>query len=137
MHKRSVPYFRIVAALLLLALMALTAGCTGSGASSGPRTQTVPMQVDNVKVAVGTEKPVRVQVQISGVVGDSCNKLDKVVQSRSDNAIAINITVVRTLDVPCMQLAQLYNETVNLEGDFPPGQYTVTVNSVATSFTVR
>jgi hypothetical protein len=128
--------WRIAAPLALLSLTVLAAGCAAFD-STGPRTETVPIQIDSVAVAVGTQPPAPVQAVIKGVVGDSCNNLEKVVQSRQGKDITFKITAVRTLGVPCMQVAQLYNETLQLDGDFPPGQYTVTVNTVSKSFTVR
>jgi pyruvate-formate lyase-activating enzyme len=128
--------WRIAARLVLLSLTVLAAGCAAPD-STGPRTETVPIQIDSVAVDVGTPQPAPVQAVIKGVVGDSCNNLEKVAQSRQGKDITIKITAIRSLGVPCMEVAKLYNETLQLGGDFPPGQYTVTVNTVSKSFTVR
>ena len=80
--------------------------------------------------------PARVVVAVDGVVGDSCNTLKGVKQERKGNTVTVTITAERKLGGVCQELAQLYQETIRLEGDFPPGEYTVNVNGVKEEFTV-
>ncbi len=80
--------------------------------------------------------PAALEVDIQGVIGDSCNQLDQVEQQRDGNEVVLTITAIRTLGVPCRELAQPYDETIPLQGDFEPGIYTVTVNGVSDAIEV-
>jgi hypothetical protein len=56
--------------------------------------------------------------------------LDAIEQSRRGNTISVLITVRRTTDGPCIQVIELFERNIRLEGPFGPGRYTVRVNDV-------
>lgn len=112
-------------ALLLLAL----AACSGKPADEPPtRLEIVPIQIDEVKVAVMKSLPAQISLEVRGIIGDSCNSLNAITQTRKGNEVEVSITAVRKHGVPCMELAQLFEQTIKLDGDFPPGTYTIKVN---------
>lgn len=127
-------WHRLRLAATFLAVAALVAACGQRPLL--PRTEVVEILIDAVEVQVVGSDPVRVQVHVKGVVGDSCNTLDKVTQAREGNQVEVTITALRKTDGPCLEYAQLYDQVLELEGTFPPGEYEVAVNGVVRTFMV-
>ena len=119
------------------------AGGTGD-IDSGPVVATVAppaaggnlLQVDTVEVLILESFPVQVNAVIGGTVPDACTEIGEIAQRRSDNAIELTITTTRDPAAFCAQVLTAVEETVALDGDFPAGEYTVTVNGVTESFRV-
>jgi hypothetical protein len=70
------------------------------------------------------------------VVGDGCTELSGVTTARSGNSVTVTILSTRPEEAICIQIARLYDATLALPGDFPPGQYVLRVNSVEKTFAV-
>lgn len=129
--------------LWLLGALAVVA-CAGPSPAPSPtvspdqpvESEIVLIDIHEVAVHQVGFDPAALEVDVQGVVGDSCNQLDQVQQARDGSGVTITITAIRTLGVPCMELAQLYDDTIPLEGEFEPGTYTVTVNGLADEFEV-
>lgn len=131
---------RAVILSALFAVLAVTAACATNG-NDPDSEQTVSavqveIRVNTIEVQQTAYDPAQIVVAVEGVVGDSCNQLAGVQQERTGNAIDVTITAIRTVGIECMELAQVYNEAIPLEGEFMPGNYTVTVNGVSQDFTV-
>ncbi|MFQ5944837.1 MAG: hypothetical protein ACE5NC_01120 [Anaerolineae bacterium] len=124
--------------LLLFGVLAVAA-CVGPSPSPAPpgrpdqsvETEVVLIDIHEVAVHQVGFDPAKLEVDVQGVIGDSCNQLDQIEQRRDGGEVTITITAIRTVGVPCMELAQLYDDTIPLEGDFEPGSYTVAVNGVS------
>jgi hypothetical protein len=123
--------FRLIA--LFLTALALAA-CGAQPAQPG--TTTSPANVTGVEVSVRESLPVQVEAHITGQLGDGCMSLGPITQTRSGNLIEVSVPAIRTQAEICTMVMQLIDERVTLEGEFAPGEYTVRVNGVETSFTV-
>jgi hypothetical protein len=73
---------------------------------------------------------------VRGVLGDGCTELDGVTGARRGNTVTLTILSTRPEDAICTQIAKLYDATITLPGDFPPGDYLLRVNSVEKAFSV-
>lgn len=117
----------------LIAALALTAAACGDSttAPSTPKTVTRPIQIDSVDVALTPPT-----AHVRGVVGDGCTELSGVTTARSGNSVTVTILSTRPEEAICIQIARLYDATLALPGDFPPGRYVLRVNSVEKTFAV-
>jgi len=113
----------------------LLAACGRSPTTAPPRpTQIIrPIQVDSVQVRVQASQ---VSVHVRGVIGDGCTELSGTSMSRADASVHIQILSQRPAEAICTQIARLYDETLRVPGDFAPGHYALSVNSVETTFDV-
>ena len=96
-----------------------------------------PIQVDSVDVLVQESSPPQASAHVQGVIGDGCSSLHSVEQQRSETTVVLTILRRRPADAICTQIAKLYDETIRLEGTFPPGRYVLLVNGLETSFTTQ
>lgn len=133
---------------LILLVMVLAAACAPSVAPapakpispvspvSTPGRQFLidPIQIDQVNVRIAESFPVQVFAHVTGVIGDGCSQVLPAEQKRDGNTITITINRQRPADAMCTQIAKIYEETVRLTGDFPPGDYIVKVNAVTRTF---
>ncbi len=103
---------------------------------ASPELEIRPISIDSVEVTVLESAPVQVQAHVQGTIGDGCTKLHSVDQERSGNTITVTILSERPRDAVCTQIAMLYDETIRLDGDFPPGSYQLHVNAFDTRFRV-
>jgi hypothetical protein len=71
---------------------------------------------------------------VRGVIGDACSSLHSVEQERTGNTVVVTILRQRPANAICTQIARLYDDTIRLDGAFPPGAYVVRVNGTETSF---
>lgn len=96
-----------------------------------------PIQIDSVDVQVMQSSPPTVAAQVRGVVGDGCSVLHSVKQERSGSTVTITILRQRPRDAICTQIALLYDERIQLEGQFAAGDYVLRVNGVQRAFTIQ
>ncbi len=96
-----------------------------------------PIQIDKVEVQIGESVPVQVSAHITGVIGDGCSSAMPVEQQRDGNTITLTINRQRPADAICTQIAKVYDETIQLKGDFPTGDYVLKVNTVTQTFTIK
>jgi hypothetical protein len=112
------------------------AGCGQSTPAAGDLV-IQPIQVDSVDVLVQESSPPQASAHVRGVIGDGCSSLHSVGQERSETTVVLTILRRRPADAICTQIAKLYDETIRLEGTFPPGHYALLVNGLETSFTTQ
>lgn len=93
--------------------------------------------VETVDVRIAESFPVQVYADVTGVLGDGCTTLHAIEQSRDGNKINVAILTERPANAVCTMIAVLLEESVKLEGEFPPGRYELTVNQVTTEFEVQ
>ncbi|HSH03887.1 MAG TPA: hypothetical protein VLL52_15330 [Anaerolineae bacterium] len=94
----------------------------------------VKIYVDTVEATVAADNSI--DLHVTGTIGDACNTLEGVAQKRDGNNVTVTITALRQTGVACAELAQLYDETIRLDGVFEPGDYNIKVNDIASSVTV-
>ncbi len=133
--------------LLLAAATVLTAGCSPDdflpldrGGPPTPEGKQIfaseLLPVERVDVQVLESFPVQVQVVVQGSLPDACTEVGEVRQTRDGNTLTMTIGTSRPVDAMCAQVLMPVEQTVPLDGPFPPGTYVVNVNGVETSFTV-
>jgi hypothetical protein len=94
-----------------------------------------PIQVESVEVVVAESDPPQASAHVRGVIGDGCSSLHPVEQERTGSTVVLTILRERPANAICTQIALLYDDTIRLEGTFPPGAYVLRVNGTETSFT--
>ena len=122
---------RLGVAILALAGAPLALGC---GTPATPDVVTEPIQIDRVDVAILESSPPQATALVQGVIGDGCSSVHSVTQQRTGNVVTVTILRERPREAICTQIAKLYDETIRLEGTFPPGDYVLRVNSVEKPF---
>ncbi len=120
----------------VLAVLLAGPGCGSPAAPSDPPVVVQPAHVDSVAVQVSGTQPVQVLARVRGVVGDGCSTLLPITQSRDGSHVTLTVQRQRPEGAICIQIATLFDETVTLEGSFPPGSYQLSANDVSTTFTV-
>jgi hypothetical protein len=124
-------------ALLVVALLGSACSSSGgSGSISLPAGGQGTLQVDRVDVHVTASAPRHVSVRVRGFLMDGCTSLEEIRQRRDGNTVTVTISTSHTGARACTQVAQLVDETIVLDGDFPPGAYVVRVNGVESRFRV-
>ncbi len=126
---------RLLAVCGLAVPLALSACGRSSPASSDLLID--PIQVESVDVLVQESDPPQASAHVRGLIGDGCSSLHSVEQERSGNTVVLTILRQRPANAICIQIARLYDDTIRLEGTFPPGRYVLRVNGVETSFTTE
>ena len=101
-----------------------------------PNLEIKEIQIDSVGVLVRESAPPQVAIEVKGILGDGCAALHEVKQQREGNTITVSITATRPKDAMCTMIAKVYDENINLDGDFTPGEYTVIVNGVEQTFKI-
>ncbi len=94
------------------------------------------LPIESVDVQVRETMPVQVAVVVKGYLNDSCTTLHNIAQQRDGQTITLTITKQRPKGLDCAQVISEFSETITLEGDFPPGTYTLRVNDMEQTFTV-
>ncbi len=117
---------------LMLIAMVLLGAC---GSTAGAPT-TGLAQIDKVEVRIAESAPPQIFVQFRGTLGDGCTSLGAISQRRDGNTIDVTVATNHSGAEVCTAIAQLIDQTISLEGDFPPGEYTVRVNGVAQQFRI-
>ena len=101
-----------------------------------PMLEIKEIQIDAVGVLIKESAPPQVAIDVKGILGDGCAALHEVKQQREGNTITVSITATRPKDATCTMIAKVYDEMINLDGDFGPGEYTVIVNGVEQTFKI-
>ena len=95
------------------------------------------MPIESVAVNIMESDPVQVAAEISGTLRDGCTEFKDATQTRNGNTITITVNTMRPKDMMCTQDIRFYSTTIKLDGAFPAGNYTVKVNDVEQTFTVK
>lgn len=120
--------------LFVLLLVPLLMACSSSGGTGNqPRGQ---LNIDSIEIRIAESSPVQVFANVKGSLGDGCTSLGAITQKRSGNTIDVTVGVNHSGAQVCTAIAQLVDQNIQLEGEFPPGNYTVRVNGMERTFTV-
>ena len=84
--------------------------------------------ITEVELLVLETNPPQVHLQIKGEHPDGCDFPVQVEQQRDGNVITVTVYREVPLDVMCPMILLTYEDTVPLEGTFPPGAYTFRIN---------
>jgi hypothetical protein len=123
---------------LLFPPLVLAAACASESGPTGTGDLVIePIPIDSVEVAILESFPPQATAHVQGVLGDGCSELNSIRQERSGNLVTVTILRERPRDAICTQIAKLYDDNIPLEGQYPPGQYTLRVNDVTTSFATQ
>jgi len=117
--------------------LSLACGCGQADRLADPPLEISPILVDSVEVLVQESSPPRASARVQGVIGDGCSSVHSVQQVRSGSTVTLTILRERPPNAICIQIALLYDETIPLEGTFPPGRYVLRVNGIETPFTTE
>ena len=117
---------RVLAAVVVL----MAAACSVGGPT------TLPMQIEAVQVRVAESTPPQVTASVRGIIPDACSSFGSVHQQRDGNAIRLTITVRRLDEMACAPRIEIFARDVPLDGPFPAGVYSVSVNGFVTAFVV-
>lgn len=96
-----------------------------------------PIQIDQVKVRVEESLPAQVFAEVTGIISDGCSEVMPAEQTRAGNTVTFTINRQRPAEAMCIQIAKTYEATLQLTGDFPPGEYVLKVNDVTQAFTIK
>ena len=133
---------------LLIARSLAACGAAGQGAPPPPAATPLPaattpaggtagvLGIERVDVVVAESAPPQVSVRFTGYLADGCTSLGAISQRRFGSAIEVTVATSRAAADACTMVATPVEQTLRLEGAFPAGSYTVTVNGVAKTFTV-
>lgn len=121
---------------------ALVVGVAGYGltmvlAASPSEEMTVgAIRVTSVEVQVSDLQAGQVYAHVRGVIGDSCTEALPVQQTRDGNTITLTLNRQRPAQAICPKIAKVLDENIRLLGEFPPGEYVLSVNAVEQKFRV-
>jgi hypothetical protein len=95
--------------------------------------------IDSVTPLVRQGPPVEVELLVRGNLNDDCTELDGILQQGQDTSdIVVYLQTQRPQDAMCAQVIEPFETIIQLEGEFAPGDYTVTVNDeIEITFTVE
>jgi type IV pilus biogenesis protein CpaD/CtpE len=120
---------RLLVAVLMVAVVVLTAGCYRRVQESFA---IQPIAIESVEVI----KEPRVQAAVTGIIGDGCSEFDGVNQERTGNTVTVFVTRKQRTTGECRDQIKTFDRTIELRGDFPPGAYQLSVNGTTVSFTI-
>jgi hypothetical protein len=123
------------------AVSSLFACSNGPGSPSPTGTVVIqPIEVKSVVATVNTTRPASITIMVTGELGGGCDKLHAIDQQRQGSSVQVDITRSRAVPGPgefCTLELKLFQERLGLTGTFNPGEYTVRVNTVTTTFRVE
>ena len=93
-------------------------------------TTRVMTNINTVTVNVMESSPMQISLEVSGEHPDGCDLPVRVGQSRDGNTVEIEIYREVPNDMMCPMILNPYEATIQLEGTFDSGNYTITVNGV-------
>lgn len=85
--------------------------------------------INRVDVRVMESWPMRLSLDVDGEHPDGCEFPVLVGQSRRGNAIEIEVYREVPADVVCPMILKPYRDTIQVEGSFESGEYTIQVNT--------
>jgi len=95
-----------------------------------------PIRVTSVDVQVSDLQAGQVYAHVRGVIGDSCTEALPVQQTREGNTVTLTLNRQRPAQAICSKIAKVLDENIRLLGEFPPGEYILSVNTVERKFRV-
>jgi hypothetical protein len=122
--------------IVILFAVVLLAACTVVNDAPRPAPRPAEMSIEQIEVVVQESHPVRVVAHVKGWLGDGCTTLAPITQSRSENVIRVQIEAVRANAEICSTIAPVVDAQIELEGAFPPGEYTLEILGDRITFTV-
>jgi len=127
---------RLIAILFVALLAACGTAQPAAPAQPAQPARSFPAQIDTVTVEIAESLPVQVFARLEGYLGDGCTSLGAITQSREGNLIEVSVLANHSGAEACTMIAQVIDERVQLEGEFPAGTYTVRVNGVEQTFQI-
>lgn len=82
-----------------------------------------------VDVTRSESQPTRVSLDVEGEHPDGCEYPVIVSQSRRGSIVNVEVYREVPVDVFCPMILKPYRGTINLDGKFEPGEYTINVNA--------
>jgi hypothetical protein len=120
-----------IAILILSSLFTLSA----SAGLAREEPENEQLTIQHVEVDVVRSVPTKIFVHIHGVILNGCTELGEIVQHRDDHTIMVKIPTIVHQQI-CTMMARLIDNTIQLNGDFAPGDYEVDVNGTVKQFRV-
>lgn len=80
---------------------------------------------------------VQVEILVKGAFPDACSELHDVSQQRSGRFLDITLQMRRPVGSVCAAVLRPYRFYLTLEGTYPPGAYTLTLNGRTTPFEIK
>jgi inhibitor of cysteine peptidase len=135
---------RALIALVIGGVMTLS-GCgdenqpTAPEKSSAPTSTggitTLPLQIERIDAADVPGPPRRLDIQVRGIIPDSCSTAREPQVSRSGSQISVQILIDRPTGLLCAQIISPYERTIPIS-PIDPGAYHISVNDQAIDVTV-
>jgi hypothetical protein len=93
------------------------------------------LTIQQIEVDVIRSVPPKIFARVHGVTLNGCTDLGEIVQHRANHTIMVKIPTIVHQQV-CTMMARLIDKTIQLQGDFAPGVYTIDVNGIVQQFKV-
>lgn len=119
----------------LLAEIIEVGAADGTPVARTPASETL-LPISAVDVRVLDSNPAQVEAVVQGDLADSCTEVGLITQERQGATITVTILVTRPADAVCAAVITSVEQTIPLDGEFPPGEYTLQVNDQTVTFTV-
>lgn len=84
--------------------------------------------INSVNVLVQESFPMQVQLEVTGEHADGCDYPVQVDQRREGNTVIVEVYREIPIDIMCPMILLPYNDTIQLDGTFEPGEYVFIVN---------
>ena len=92
-------------------------------------TEKVMTNIFRVDVSVAESNPTQITLDVSGEHPDGCELPVHVAQSREGNAIQVEVYRELPVDMVCPMILRPYQDTIQLDGAFEAGSYSISVNA--------
>jgi hypothetical protein len=113
-------------AVATLALLALACAENPAAAQPPDRSYLFPIQITALEVSVNDAGQVTLDVE--GVIPNGCSRFERVDQWRDANTVYVQVLARHSGAEVCTLIAQIYKETIAVDGQLEPGLYTADVN---------
>jgi hypothetical protein len=127
------PTVAILGAAAAFVFLVLAAFASPGAQRSGP--YAFPFQITSVEVRQDAAS--QVSLDLEGVIPSGCSHFEQVVQWREGNQIVVRALARHSGAEVCTMIAQIYQDTIVLDGPLPPGEYGIDVNGVMRSVRVE
>lgn len=119
-------------------LLVLLSACAGGRALEMDRAYEAGFAtVDRLDVSVHRERPVSVDVTVSGQLPDACTLIHRAQQDRQTTGITVTLTTRREAGANCPAERRYFQRTLALDvHGMSPGLYFLSVNGVSTTFQI-